>query len=299
MKKMKFYKAQTNGNDFIIVTENDLTLLPSKIQELADRKYGIGCDQVIFLRKNSEQYCVEFYNKDGSRANMCGNGACAVGLLISRVYGIDNVELSVSAELVTYSANCLTRHNASKCSASVYVRQFAEYFSCQGLGMSREQASSAACLDRSGGRDVVKLQGYHIAPPKNCVYNVRCSGDKVTIEFPLPERHGNFVYTGNRHLVLPKSEIRKVHEIARENPDCNIHFVSKIAEHTIRVKTFERGVGWTLACGSGAIAVGYHSGIKGKIEIIHDGGKSMVEVKSTQIELTTAPKIVYEGEFYE
>lgn len=165
--------------------------------------------------------------------------------------------------------------------------------------MSREQANSAAYLDSFGGRDVVKLQGYHIAPPKNCVYKLCCSGSRVTVEFPLPETCGNFVYTGNKHLVLPMSEVGKVQEISRKNPDCNLHFVSQTAKCTLRVKTFERGAGWTLACGSGAVAVGYHSGIKGKIEIIHDGGKSMVEVKSTQVSLTTEPKIVYEGEFYD
>ena len=303
VKMMKFYKAETNGNDFVII-EGESNDLPEKQKKLIpDRKFGIGCDQLIFVKREGSRCWVEFFNQDGSHANMCGNGSCAVALLINKKYGVNNVELEVVNNGVE-NTNCLTRHNASKYSASVFFRQFVKYFSCQGLRFlsfakkTLEQANSGACLDRFIGRDVVKSKGYNIAPPEN-IYTIWINKNEVTIAFPLPEQCDNIIVTGNKHLVLNMSEIDKVDEISKLNSDCNIHFIEILSKNVIRVKTFERGVGWTLACGSGAVAVGYHSKLRGKIEIIQDAGKSIVEVKETHVELTTVPKIVYAGEFYE
>ena len=155
-----------------------------------------------------------------------------------------------------------------------------------------------AYLDRFLGCDVVKSPAYHTAPQEN-FYKAQIFGNAVTVNFPLPQQKGNILTTGNKHLILDASEIGKVNEFSRFNPDCNIHFVKHLSSNTLRVRTFEKGVGWTLACGSGAVAAGYHSKIEGKINIIQDGGKAIVEIKKSYVSLTTVPKIVYEGEFYE
>ncbi len=288
---MKFYKAHTNGNDFVIIEGNANKLTDDQKRLIADRKYGVGCDQIIFFTFTDGRCFLEFFNQDGSHASMCGNGSCAVALLISRKYGIDEIELNV----LDGNENCV-----SKSSSSVFFRRFAKYFSCQGLRFlsfarkTLERAESEAYLDRFGGRDVVKSREYHIAPPKN-IYKARIAGNEVTAAFPLPEQCGNIIITGNKHLILDMSEINNATTLAKTNPDCNIHFVETVAQNILKIKTFERGVGWTLACGSGAVAVGYHSKIRGKIEILHDGGKSIVEVKETSVALTTQPKIVYKG----
>ena len=72
MTFMRFVKAETNGNDFIIV--EDVTPDLVDIKKICNRKYGIGCDQIIFIQKQN----VSFFNSDGSRANMCGNGLAAL-----------------------------------------------------------------------------------------------------------------------------------------------------------------------------------------------------------------------------
>ena len=195
---------------------------------MADRKFGVGCDQIIFVKSGENRYIADFFNQDGSHADMCGNGSCALVLYLRKKYGLENIDLEVSGKM----------------------------------------------------------------------YKTIISGDEATISFPMPKRNGNIIDTGNKHLVLKMADISRVEEIVKANSDCNLHFVEKLSDNEIRVKTFERGVGWTLACGSGAIAVGFHSGIVGKIKIIHDGGESMVEVKKSHIHLTTAPRLVFEGEFY-
>lgn len=266
---MKFCKAQTNGNDFVILETNadKLSLAGKKL--IADRKYGIGCDQIIFVNQKNGHFCLDFYNQDGSHANMCGNGSCAVAFLIKNKYGLDSLELEVLVDFVPFPVK-----------------------------VGSQSALVQTDLDGFGGHDLVKLGGYHIVPPES-IYKARIIKDEVTVEFPLPHKRGNVLITGNNHMILDMSKIGEVSEFAKLNPECNIHFVEMLSNDTLRVKSFEKGVGWTLACGSGAVAVGYHSKLQGKINIIQDGGKSVVEVCETHVNLTTSPKIVYEGEYYE
>jgi diaminopimelate epimerase len=106
------------------------------------------------------------------------------------------------------------------------------------------------------------------------------------------------VSTGNKHLILPIEDVESLDELTKRHTDCNLHFIKYIDKQSIRLKTFERGVGWTMACGSGAVAVAFLSGIQGKIHIVHDGGISTVEVLDDSVTLTTAPQLVFEGVMY-
>ena len=83
--KIPFMKAQGAGNDFIIVDKNVDFIRKSKkvIKRLCDRRFGVGCDQLILLKKISSYYQVTFYNSDGSLGKNCGNGLrCAYKYLV-------------------------------------------------------------------------------------------------------------------------------------------------------------------------------------------------------------------------
>ena len=78
-------KAQGAGNDFIIVDKNVDFIRKSKkaIRRLCDRRFGVGCDQLILLKKINSYYQVTFYNSDGSIGKNCGNGLrCAYKFLV-------------------------------------------------------------------------------------------------------------------------------------------------------------------------------------------------------------------------
>lgn len=226
---MKFTKAQTNGNDFVIIESVSEHLSAAQKRLIADRQFGVGCDQLIFVTHlTDDNYSVSFFNQDGSAATMCGNGSCAVSLYLNRKYGVSNINLNIC----------------------------------------------------------------------NRIYRSKVFGNHVTVSFPVPYRDGEVVVTGNRHLVLPVDDVSRLDELSTMHPDCNLHFIEFLSDRSIRVKTFERGVGWTLACGSGAIAVGFSTGLNGDIHIIHDGGESIVNVLSDSVELTTSPKLVFSGDFY-
>lgn len=230
---MRFVKAETNGNDFVIIN-SEVFFEIDLLKKISDRRLGIGCDQIIIVNKiSSKKYDVKFYNQDGSSANMCGNGSCAVSKYIKKILQNheDNIELIISG--------------------SSYETKIFE-------------------------------------------------DESVSIKFPRPINLSNdIVSTGNNHMICAMKMANMAEEIQKNNSDCNIHFIEKINHNSIRIKTFERGVGWTLACGSGAIAVGFYSHINGEIEIIHDGGKSKVTILENAALLKTNPKIIFEGNFYD
>ena len=74
--KIPFIKAHGAGNDFIIIDKNVDIIKKSKkmIKKLCDRRFGIGCDQLILLKKYPSYHRVYFYNSDGSLGKNCGNG---------------------------------------------------------------------------------------------------------------------------------------------------------------------------------------------------------------------------------
>ncbi len=82
--KIKFHKYQANGNDFIMLVETDtgIVLTEKQITKLCDRHFGIGADGLMVLR-NSEAYDFEmhYYNSDGKKASMCGNGGRSIASL--------------------------------------------------------------------------------------------------------------------------------------------------------------------------------------------------------------------------
>jgi diaminopimelate epimerase len=82
--KIRFQKYQANGNDFVMLVEKDtgIALTEKQITKLCDRHFGIGADGLMVLR-NSEAYDFEmhYYNSDGKKASMCGNGGRSIASL--------------------------------------------------------------------------------------------------------------------------------------------------------------------------------------------------------------------------
>jgi diaminopimelate epimerase len=134
----------------------------------------------------------------------------------------------------------------------------------------------------------------------NAEYSVRVCGPDVTVEFPLPALLASgIVSTGNEHAVREMGEVGNVDSVSMSHGGCNVHFVDVISNNKSRMKTFERGAGWTNACGSGAVASVFKLGLNGRVEVLHDGGSSFVEITDDGAYLTVQPQIVFEGVWYE
>lgn len=91
MSRQRFYKAQCNGNDFILLLKDqlELELNGAAIQKLCERRRGVGSDGLLLIDTSSDEhdFKMDYYNSDGSWETMCANGAlCCVLLLQSKGY---------------------------------------------------------------------------------------------------------------------------------------------------------------------------------------------------------------------
>ncbi len=101
---MEFIKAQGLGNDFVMlvnpgIPEDNFSNLS---RHLADRRYGIGCDQVVIAQENNEQIRVRFFNADGSEAESCGNGSRCIAKYLMEKKQQD----SITIETIGGILNC-------------------------------------------------------------------------------------------------------------------------------------------------------------------------------------------------
>lgn len=198
MKSTSFIKAQALGNDFVIINAPALTA--EQVCKIADRRYGIGCDQVILYTPTPAPIPtahVRFFNADGSEAESCGNGLRALALLLSQ--------------------------NGSH--PQVHITSLAGNYDCS---IKDDQIS-------------VKMNRPIIEKMNDGIYvNV---GNPHFVNFIDPRSRINVLDAG------PKLE----HHPAF--PDrVNVSFASPIDKKTLRLTVWERGAGFTQACGTGACA---------------------------------------------
>jgi len=102
--KLPFTKMQAQGNDFIILNglKNVLPeLSESFVRTITERRYGIGCDQLLVLLSSSNaDAAMRIFNNDGSEAANCGNGLRCAGELLMRESGKDQVTIALADRIV-------------------------------------------------------------------------------------------------------------------------------------------------------------------------------------------------------
>ena len=137
---LPFIKTQGSGNDFIIIDlQNKETAdqwarwqqkppRPEFAKRQCDRRFGVGADGMIFLQREAEgKWFWDFYNADGSRAEMCGNATRCIGLYVSQVYGERSFQLETIAGSIKIEASSEDEIKVQMTDAKVIESQNTEY----------------------------------------------------------------------------------------------------------------------------------------------------------------------------
>ncbi len=258
--KIKFSKYQGCGNDFVIINnlDNSYNFTSEQIQFLCDRHFGIGADGLILIEEREHSYYMNYYNADGSTAEMCGNGLrCSADFIIKNI----NPDLK---NFIIKSEDGPHRVNINEDSIEVSITK--PHFLTKILKTEKVQKYLKQCIQSFG-----------------------------------------FLTVGNPHLVLLVDDITKfdnnfckfLSENCLEN-GANVNLIKVNNPENINVKTFERGDGFTLACGTGACAsVSYlnHLNIcKNQVTVNVPGGILKVKVNDDSLWLSGLAQCVYQGE---
>ena len=248
-----FAKMQGLGNDFAVFDgrERPVLLDAASARAIADRRLGIGCDQVIVIEPaiHGADAFMRIYNADGGEVESCGNAARCVAQLLMEERGAKEVRLETTGGLLL----CIARDD------QVRVDMGVPKFGWRDIPMARETDTLSFPIEISGS----DLYALTIASAVN---------------------------VGNPHVVLfvdnaeqaPVAELGPKIEYHPLFPErTNVEFVTLTALNRLRMRVWERGVGITMACGTGAcatMAAAVRRGIVGtKADIVLDGGTLSIE----------------------
>lgn len=276
---LRFSKMHGAGNDFVVLDLRGGTASPDAAlcRALADRHTGIGCDQILTIeapRSASAVASYRIWNADGSNARQCGNGARCVAAWLRRDGAGSGEEFVVDSPVGAHTVTHLGAHDSGVWRVAMGVPRF----------------SPAE----------IPLHGFAEASEE---YVVEADGTKY--------RFGA-VSMGNPHAVIEVEDVDTA-PVATVGPrlqslpafpdSANIGFAQVQSRSRVRLRVYERGVGETLACGSGACAAAAALMKRGRVDrevtIALPGGELQIAWPDAEATITMAgpTAFVFEGEW--
>lgn len=230
---LRFTKMQGAGNDFVMLNAYDkpLTLTPEQIRFICDRRFGVGCDQMLVVEKSTTpaaDFKYRIFNQDGGEVEMCGNGARCFAVFV-REQGLTD-KRTITCETVKGVIAPTVEDDGR-----VTVDMGAPHFAPEDVGFDAEGVSR---LSRAA----------------DTLYQIRAGGEDNWV---------SIVSMGNPHAVrlvgdVDEAPVETVGEafqhLERFKNRVNVGFLQIESRRKARLRVYERGVGETLACGSGACA---------------------------------------------
>ena len=247
--RIPFTKMQGAGNDFVVLdeTQGRLPLTSAHYRFLGDRHFGVGADQILTVRPSpAEGIDFEYviHNADGAEVEQCGNGArCFArfvhdqGLSHKTTLRVQTRKGVIAPELV---ANGFVR-----------VDMGAPRFAAADLPFDDAQLAPLPQADGEGGTGKAPSVLWPLDLP------AQANGA------PALQLQAGLVSMGNPHAVLQVPDVDaapvgvlgpRVQSFARFTQGVNVGFMQIVDRGNIRLRVYERGVGETLACGTGACA---------------------------------------------
>ncbi|MFT7285911.1 MAG: diaminopimelate epimerase [Halieaceae bacterium] len=272
---VKFTKMHGAGNDFVMIDtiSQCVKLQPRDIRRISDRHLGIGCDQVLLVEppdRPDADFRYRIFNADGSESGQCGNGARCFARFVRhrKLTPLANLVVETSGGLMT-----LTMLDDQQ----VEVDMGLPRLNPADIPMRREHAEAEYSLQLDS--EVLRVGALSMGNP-HAVLRV-AAGDEACVQHlgPKIEAHDDFP----EHV--------------------NAGFMEVVNRGHIRLRVYERGVGETQACGSGACAAVVHGRRMGwldeRVTVELPGGKLRVQWKGEgdTVRLTGPTAISFEGSF--
>ncbi len=223
--KLKFTKMQGLGNDFVVLNgiNQTINLDRQQIRRLADRHFGIGCDQLLLVEKAQGQadFRYRIFNADGGEVEQCGNGA--------------------------------------RC----FVRYVHDHGLTQNNEIRIETLSGVISPRLESNGNVTVNMGKPIFEPKHIPFIADQRALTYQLELPDEPVTISALSMGNPHAVRVVADIASapvvtegalIEQHVRFPNKVNVGYLQIIDQSYIKLRVFERGAGETLACGTGACA---------------------------------------------
>lgn len=272
--KLNFTKMQGAGNDFVVIDSvtTPIRLTTAQIQRIANRFFGVGCDQLLMVENTSTpdvDFRYRIFNADGGEVEQCGNGArCFVRFVSAKgLTSKREINVETASGIIT-----LTLQDDGQVTVNMGPPRF----------------------------DPAQIP--FLAPEQALQYPLKLNASTISI---------SAVSMGNPHAVTLVDDVDTA-KVAELGPQIEAHaqfpqrvnagFMQVLNPHEIKLRVYERGSGETLACGTGACAAAV-SGIQlgqltspvlvntrgGQLSIAWAGGNAPVM-------MTGPAEIVFEGQ---
>ena len=271
---LRFTKMQGLGNDFVVLdgVRQRVDLDPSAVRAIADRRFGVGCDQVLVVEpaRGDADFRYRIFNADGGEVEQCGNGARCFVVFV-REHGLtDKREIRVET-----AGGLIVPHLDDDGRVTV------------DMGVPRFRPEDVPFLGGTGApEETVDVAG---VPVRMSVLSM-----------------------GNPHAVQRVADVDAapvasqgpvIENHARFPSRVNAGYMQVVDRVTIRLRVWERGAGETLACGTGAcaaVAAGIRLGLlDSPVRVITRGGELTIAWRGegAPVMMTGPASTVYEGEW--
>jgi diaminopimelate epimerase len=271
---LKFTKMHGAGNDFVVIdgVRQNIDLSPENIRFIADRNFGVGCDQLLLVEKaqhTEADFRYRIFNADGGEVEQCGNGArCFVRF-------VHDHKLTHKREIVVETKSGLISPCLEE-DGRVTVNMGAPILEPARIPFISDSLDVMQALQV--GTDTIQITAVSMGNPHAVQVVADVESAPVTTQGPLIEHHPRF----------PKR--------------VNAGFMQILDRDHIKLRVFERGTGETLSCGTGACAAvvaGIQRGLLDEsVHVNTRGGSLSISWKGEGSSvLMTGPAIsVFDGE---
>ncbi len=269
---IKFTKMSGLGNDFICILDVEKAISQANLlaKKICNRRFGVGADGLLLVRKDpTGTLKMDYLNSDGSFAAMCGNGLRCFGKFVFDQELISSAKFSVKTD------------DGDKKIAIV--------------GDKKQKVSQVKV---EMGKPLYR-QNYH---PWENIWDYPILDGKFNLflaQVGVP--HGVIFTAGGQKLVEKYGATIEKMSLFPEG--INVNFVEIVNSKQIKVFTWERGAGNTLACGTGCCASAFIAHKLGKvgqeIEVLSEGGKLKISIENENIFMQASAKTIATGEFFD